>query len=51
VLVIYGKNNKDNGILATMMKNRKAKMIASRIIIYKLSRMSIGLRAVQYKGP
>ena len=40
VLDIDGKNNKDNGILAAMMENTKATMIASRIVVYKLRRTS-----------
>jgi len=40
VLVIDGKNNNDDGILATMMENRKKSMITSGIAIYKLRRKS-----------
>jgi hypothetical protein len=47
VLVIDGKNNNDDGILATMMENRKTMMIASGIVVYKLRRMSTGLPGVQ----
>jgi hypothetical protein len=47
VLVIDGKKNKDDGILATMMENKKAVMIASRIVVYNLRRTSIGLQGVQ----
>jgi hypothetical protein len=51
VLVIDGKKNNEDGILATTMEKRKAMMIASRIAIYKLKRMSTGLSGVQLKGP
>jgi hypothetical protein len=47
VLVIDGKNNNDDGILAAMMENRKTMMIASGIVVYKLRRMSTGLPGVQ----
>jgi hypothetical protein len=46
VLVIDGKNNNDDGILATMMENKKATMIALRIVVSKLRRMSTGLPGV-----
>jgi hypothetical protein len=35
VVFIDGNNNIDNGILVAMMENRKANMIASRIVVYK----------------
>jgi hypothetical protein len=47
VFVIDGKNNNDDGILAVMMENKKTTMIASRIVVYKIKRMSIGLPKVQ----
>jgi hypothetical protein len=53
VLVIDGKNNIEDGILATIMENRKAIMIenrkefmiASRIYLYKLKRNNAELHA------
>jgi hypothetical protein len=45
VLVIDGKNNNDDGILVEMMEKRKAMMIASRIVVYKLRRNSTELHA------
>jgi hypothetical protein len=47
VLVIDGKNNNDDGILVSMMENRKVAMIASGIVVYKLRRTSKGLPRVQ----
>jgi hypothetical protein len=44
-LVIDGKNNNDDGILVAMMENRKATMIASGIVVYKLRRNSTELHA------
>jgi hypothetical protein len=40
VLVIDGKNNNNDGILAAMMENMKETMIASGIVVYKLRRTS-----------
>jgi DNA-binding beta-propeller fold protein YncE len=40
VFVIDSKNNNNDGILAAMMSNMKAVMIASGIVVYKLRRTS-----------
>jgi hypothetical protein len=40
VLVIDGKNNNDDSILAAMMENMREAMIELRITIYKLRRTS-----------
>ena len=47
VFFIDGKNNNDDGMLAAMMENRKAMMIASGIFVYKLRRTITGLPGVQ----
>jgi hypothetical protein len=43
VLFIDGKNNNNDGIVVEMMENRKTTMIASRIVVYKIKRMSKGI--------
>jgi hypothetical protein len=51
VLVNDGKNNNDDGILVAMMENRKAMMIASGIVVYKLRRNSAELHAERKCAP
>jgi len=51
VLVIDGKNSNEDGILAAMIENKKATMIESKIIVYKLRRNSTELHTEHKCAP